>query len=488
MIVVCDAETGRIVRHGRAAHPEAREEADLGVWWEGFRRAATAEVLTGVAALGVAGQRHAVVMLDGRGAPVSPVFLQDEMRAAAAAADLTDELGGPDGWLKTVGFVPRPAYTVAVLRWFARSRPELADRVAMAVAPHDWLTWRLLGGPPEITTDRAGASGTGCWCPFTGQYREDLAQMAFGRPIRLPRLIQPNQAAGSIPDLGVVITPGTSEEAAAALGLGLGPGDAVISIGAAGTVIAVADVPCADPAGTVVDFADATGRHLPQVTVLNAAAVLMFTAAVLGTDLTGLDTLAMQSTPGAHGLVFLPYLDGEQVPALPHASGTLTGLRAESMAPAHVARAAVEGMLCGLADGLDALRWAGADVSRVVLIGKAARTATVQTMAPLLFGVPVFAPEPVNYIALGAARQAAWILSGQPSPPSWPGPQGTLEYGTGDLEVGLAVREQYRGARERLHPELASHNRPRRGKHRRGLELEAVPVEAEAASLPYSST
>jgi xylulokinase len=189
------------------------------------------------------------------------------------------------------------------------------------------------------------------------------------------------------------------------------------------------------------------------VCTLNASRVLRATATLLRTNLEGLSELALRSTPGAHGLVLLPYLDGERTPPLPHAAGTLSGLRRESMYPEHLARAAVEGMLCGLADALDVLRGRGVVVRRVFLVGTVAHAPVVQQVAPLLFGVPVVVPAPGDYAARGAARQAAWALAGGPQPPQWPLPGATVHEAEEDLAVGTAVRQQFASVREQTHPE-----------------------------------
>ena len=176
----------------------------------------------------------------------------------------------------------------------------------------------------------------------------------------------------------------------AALGLGVAVGDAVVSLGASGSVMAVHHGALADPSGPITSFADATGMHLPVVHTLNAVRALRGTAELLGTeDLAALSALALKSTPGASGLVFLPYLEGERTPQLPHTAGTLTGLRRESMKPEHLARAAFEGMLCSLADAMDVLRRRGVEVRRAVLLGATAALPAVQAAAPAIFGAQV---------------------------------------------------------------------------------------------------
>jgi len=309
--------------------------------------------------------------------------------------------------------------------------------------PHDWLTWRLSGGQAEPATDRGDASGTGYWSPATGEYRPDLLELAFGQVPQVPRVLGPREPAGRTP-AGVLLGPGTGDNMAAALGIGARPGDVVVSIGTSGTVFAVHDQPGADPSGIVAGFADATGRYLPLVCTLNAARVLTSIAALLRVDLERLDDLALSGPPGAEGVVLVPYFEGERTPNRPDATAHLSGLRLGNTTPANLARAAVEGMLCGLADGLDALRDQGVDVERVLLVGGGARSVAVREVAASLLDAPVLVPPPGEYVADGAARQAAWVLAGGDEPPGWER-AGTETYET-DAVAG--VRERYSHARE----------------------------------------
>ena len=252
----------------------------------------------------------------------------------------------------------------------------------------------------------------------------------------------------------MLVAAGTGDNMGAALGLGLEPGDVVVSLGTSGTVFGVHTAPTTDATGVVAGFADATGRFLPLVCTLNAARVLTAAAAMLGIDLDGLNRLAISAEPGAGGLVLLPYLDGERTPDLPHATGTLGGLTRTNATPGNLARAAVEGMLCGLADGIDALRSQGLQARRVLLIGGAARSRAVQEIAPSIFGAPVTAPAPLEYVAIGAARQAAGALRsrvGKPDLPNWTPAPSTL-HPVRDLAAGASVRAAYAQLRETVHP------------------------------------
>jgi len=437
-VLVCDAGSGEVVREGSAPHPDATE-VDPERWWEAWL-AASAGLLDGVRALAVAGQQHGMIAMDSAGEVVRPALLWNDTRSAGAARDLVAELGA-QAWATAVGSVPVASFTVTKLRWLARHEPEHARGVDTVLLPHDWLTWRLLGRAATPTTDRGDASGTGYWSPGTGEYRLDLLGAAFGRELRLPRVLGPREAAGETPD-GQLLGAGTGDNMGAALGLGLRTGDVAVSIGTSGVVSAVHEQPTADPSGIVAGFCDATGRYLPLVCTLNAARVLTTTAQLLDTDLLGLEKLAAEAPPGAEGLTLLPYLDGERTPNLPDAAGTLCGMRRTNAAPANLARAAVEGLLCGLADGIDALRALGISPNRIVLLGGGSRSAAVLAQAPDVFGLAVARPEPAEYVARGAARQAAWVLSGAETPPQWPLPV-TAESEPGDIDAGAEVRAQY---------------------------------------------
>ncbi|QKW15941.1 xylulokinase [Verrucosispora sp. NA02020] len=449
-VVVRDADTGDLVRQGRAPHPDGTE-VDPSAWWSALQTAIDAAGgLDDVAAVSVAGQQHGMVCLDESGEVVRPALLWNDTRSAQAAADLVEEAGagtaGRQFWADAVGSVPVASFTVTKLRWLARHEPANADRVAAVCLPHDWLTWRLSGSSDlaALRTDRSDASGTGYWSPATGEYRPDLLERALGRTVRVPTVLGAAEAAGALPG-GALLGPGAGDNAAAGFGVGAGPGDVVVSIGTSGTVFSVADAPAADPTGIVAGFADASGRFLPLVCTLNAARVLDAAAGMLRVGLDELAELALSAPPGADGLVLVPYLEGERTPNRPLATGAVHGLTLGTSTPAHLARAAVEGLLCALADGLDALAAHGATVRRVILVGGGARSAAVRRIAAQVFGSPVVVPPPGEYVADGAARQAAWLALGGAEPPSW-SPSGTEEYAA---EPVPAIRERYAEARER---------------------------------------
>jgi xylulokinase len=426
-IVIRDAVTGAVLRRGTARHAPGTE-VDPETWWTALQAAAAeAGGLADVDAISVSGQQHGMVCLDAEGAVVRPALLWNDTRSADAARDMIADAGagGTDGaeyWARSTGTVPVASITATKLRWLAEHEPENAARTAAVCLPHDWLSWRLAGYGPgsgtaglaALCTDRSDASGTGYWSPSTGEYLPAVLEQTLGHVPVLPRVLGPLESTLRTP-AGQLIAAGSGDNAGAALGVGADVGDVVVSVGTSGTVFAVSATPAADPSGLVAGFADATGHYLPLVCTLNGSRVLDATAALLNVDLPGLTELALGAGDGAGGLTMVPYFEGERTPNLPDATGSLHGITLQNYTPANLARAAVEAIACSLADGLAALTAVGTDVRRVILVGGAARSAALQHAVSAVFGLPVTVPEPDEYVANGAARQAAGALTG-----SWP--------------------------------------------------------------------
>ena len=420
-VVICDADTGEIVRSASSPHPDGTE-IDPQLWWSALQSSINAaKGLDDVAALSVGAQQHGMVCLDETGTVVRDALLWNDTRSGAAAAELVAALGGPDQWAKRIGVVPVAAITATKLRWLADHEPAHADATAVVCLPHDWLTWRLSGSTDigTLCTDRSDASGTGYFSSETNSYQPDLLELAMrGRRPAVPTVLGPHDTAGRT-SAGAVLGPGAGDNAAAALGLGAGPGDCVVSLGTSGVVSAVGEAAPHDPEGIVAGFADATGQQLPLVCTLNGAPVLAAVATMLGLDFDELDRLALSAPSGAEGLTLVPYFEGERSPNLPAAAGALQGVTKRNLSPANVARAAVEGLLASMAYCIEKIASQGVDVRRIILVGGGARSEAVRRIAPAIFGAPVDVPTPAEYVALGAARQAAWTLSQQDSPPSW---------------------------------------------------------------------
>jgi xylulokinase len=421
-IVIRKAETGELVRQGRASHPEGTEVDPI--HWKNALDSAVKDAggLDDVAAISIGGQQHGMVALDESGQVIRPALLWNDTRSADQAIALNAEVGGNQEMAKAVGSVLVASFTASKIRWMADNEKAHADRVHAVALPHDWLSWQLQGGKDFslLFTDRSDASGTGYFDPTTSSYRRDILARALlsDRQISLPRIAEPSTFAGTTSQ-GIPLAAGAGDNAAAALGVQAEPGDVVISLGTSGTAFAVSSTPTHDPSGAVAGFADATGRFLPLVCTLNAARIFDAATSILGKTHDEVGSLALSSVPGAHGLSLLPYFEGERTPNRPDATGVFSGMTLSNSNPADIARAMIEGMLAGLADAVQSLIDLGVDVKRILIIGGAAKNPAVGHIASALFGRPVLIPQAGEYVADGAARQAAWALQAGATAPVW---------------------------------------------------------------------
>jgi xylulokinase len=420
-----DLATGAVVATGSAKHPPTNppvSEQDPRAWWAALTDAIgqLGEHRRNVVAMSVCGQQHGLVLLGDDGAPVLPAKLWNDTTSAPQAAAIVSKLGAR-WWANTTGSVPVASFTVTKLAWVAEHEPQLLDRVAMVMLPHDYLTWRLTS---LHVTDRGDASGTGWYSAVTGNYVRDPLAAALGSSAaeawieRMPRVLGPSESAGAISptaaeELGLpaatMIGPGSGDNMGAALGLGLGLGDVAISLGTSGTVFAVSPTPTADESGAVAGFASASGTYLPLVCTLNATKVTDTVAAWLGVDAAGLAELALAAAGDPGPTMLVPYFDGERTPNLPDATGTFVGLT-NSTTREQLALAAHDGVLGGLLGGLDALRAAGASVEgRTFLVGGGARSGAYRQRLADLTAQPVHVPFTDETVATGAAVQAAVV-------------------------------------------------------------------------------
>lgn len=441
--LLVDSETGQVLEERRAAHPDGTE-VDPRAWLAAVDDAA-GPLLERAEAVAVGGQQHGMVLLDDAGEVVRPALLWNDTRSAGAATALIEEMGGAEASVEEIGSLMVASFTASKLRWVRDAEPENAARAASVMLPHDYVSLHLAEAGTEPFTDRGDASGTGYYSTREEAWKPALVEAAIGRALELPRLPSAPQEVMARTAGDAAIAAGTGDNMGAALGLSLGPGDVSVSIGTSGVCAMVSDTRPGDASGTVTGFADATGRFLPMTTTINASRILEAGRAVLGVDHEEMSQLALASVPGAHGVTLLPYFDGERTPNRPGARATLTGMSTFTTRE-DVARAYVEGLLCSLADGIAALEErTGTAPQRITLIGGGARSRAVQELAPAVFGREVTIAPDGEYVALGAARQAAWALAGTAEPPQW-----TLR---GSRTVGgeptPEVLEAYRELKER---------------------------------------
>ncbi|HEX7353078.1 xylulokinase [Brachybacterium sp.] len=441
--LLVDAESGEVLEERRAAHPDGTE-VDPRAWLAAVDEAA-GPLLERAEAVAVGGQQHGMVLLDERGEVVRDALLWNDTRSAPQAEALIEEMGGAEASVAEIGSLMVASFTASKLRWVRENEPENAKRAASVLLPHDYVSLHLAEQGTAPFTDRGDASGTAYYSTATEEWKPELVELALGRSLELPRLPGTPQEVMGRTAGGAVIAAGTGDNMGAALGLSQSEGDVSVSIGTSGVCAMVSPTRPNDATGAVTGFADATGRFLPMATTINAARILEAGRALLGVSHEEMAQLALASVPGAHGVTLLPYFDGERTPNRPDARATLTGM-STSTTREDVARAYIEGLLCSLADGISALEdITGTAAARITLIGGAARSQAVQQIAPAIFGREVTLAPTAEYVALGAARQAAWALAGTEEPPTW-AISGSRTVGA---EATPEVREAYRALKDR---------------------------------------
>ena len=412
-IVVRKAHSGELVAEAKAPHPDGTE-VDPIAWWQALQKVIN-EVggLEKISAISIAGQQHGMVALNSQGEVIRPALLWNDTRSADAAIEINTEVVNIS---ERVGSALVASFTASKIRWMAKNERDNSSKVAAICLPHDYLSWKLSGSTNlnDLITDRSDASGTGYFDGVKNVYDKEILKLAHlsDREIILPRVLGPNESALRTPN-GTLIGPGAGDNAAAALGVGAELGDVIVSLGTSGTAFSVSKTPTFDPTGEVAGFCDATGNFLPLVCTLNASRILDSANQILQTDYQELGKLALAAQPGSQGLVLLPYFEGERTPNRPNATGVLSGMTLNNTNRTNIARAMIEGMLCGMADAIDSLVRNGVAINRVLLIGGAAKSEAVARIASQVFCREVLVPEPGEYVANGAAKQAAWITTGE---------------------------------------------------------------------------
>lgn len=416
-VVLRDADSGELVASASRPHPDGTEVDPLA--WKSALDGALEELSShSIDAISIAGQQHGMVALDREGKVIRKALLWNDTRSSTEADELNRLI--PDIHAKT-GSKLVASFTAAKVRWLAKHEPENAARVAAIALPHDWLSWQLTGARDinEIFTDRSDASGTGYFDSRSNTYVEEIVTAALGRSdLYLPRILAPNSFGGRAVN-GIPIAAGAGDNAGAALGLGAEVGDLIISLGTSGTAFAVSATSTHDESGEVAGFADATGNFLPLACTLNAAKIFDTVARTLKLTFDQFSALALAAPIGAEGLRIIPHFDGERTPNLPHARGSFQGITHSNFTPANIARAAIEGVIAGMVYAAQRVTDLGVPINRILLIGGAAKNSAVQQITADFFGREIHIPPTGEYVANGAAKQAAWALSGNAQPPEW---------------------------------------------------------------------
>lgn len=407
-------------------HPPVSEQDALD-WWralkETFSELGGSVDLEGVKALSVSGQCHGLVALDSEGAPIRAVKLWNDTSTSSYLDRLFERIPR-ESWVERTGSIPTSAFTISKLAWYLAEEADNAAKTRKILLPHDYLNFRLTG---VCATDRSEASGTGYFDSVSNSYDYALLRECFGDAMpwedMFPEVLGPNDSPGVVTeeaanDLGLLpgipVAVGGGDQHIAALGLGLGAGDVIFSLGTSGVVIASSETPVKDRTGRVDGVANAAGGWLPLVCTLNSTKVTDWMAQMMGVTVQELDSIALQAEASEPVPAFAVYLDGERSPSYPESAGVVCGLVGVTSRPA-LARSAFEGVLGGLIRGMEAIEECGVALGgRVIAIGGGARSPAYTRILADLLGRPVEVVREPEATARGACLQAKLLLDGVP--------------------------------------------------------------------------
>lgn len=432
--IILDSHSGQVLGLGAAPHSlisgdNGRREQEPQQWLQAFSHA-TAQALRAagvdgrqILGIGVSGQQHGLVLLDDQGQVLRPAKLWCDTESTAQNDRLLEWLGGESGSLERLGLVIAPGYTVSKLLWTKQQHPQLFSRIARILLPHDYLNFWLTG---RACSEYGDASGTGYFDVRSRQW--DLELLAHIDPsgrlqAALPPLIESAQAVGSIlPDIArhlglnpaALVSSGGGDNMMGAIGTGnIQPGAITISLGSSGTVYAYADRPPVSRDASVASFCSSSGGWLPLICTMNLTNATGAVRELLGLDLETFNRRVQDAPIGAEGVCMLPFLNGERVPPLPQATGSLLGLTMDNLTQANLCRAVVEGTTFGLRYGLDLLRNNGLQSRSIRLIGGGSKSPVWRQIVADIMDTPVVCTQQSEAAALGAAIQAAWCQARQ---------------------------------------------------------------------------
>jgi xylulokinase len=427
-VVFYDFENGKIVASASSPHElisrDDGSREQKASWWidalDSCFSQIDPEIRKTALAVGVSGQQHGFVPVDGDGAVLSDVKLWCDTSTAGECRELTDAYGSDEDLLKDSGNLILPGYTASKILWFRKTRPEAYARMAHILLPHDYLNYYLTG---EAVMEYGDASGTAlldvrkrCW------HRELVKALDPDRDLTacLPRLIEPWEPAGKvrseaaeqfgIPE-GIPVSSGGGDNMMGAVGTGtIRDGVLTMSLGTSGTLYGYSDKPIVDPDGNLAAFCSSSGGWLPLLCTMNCTVATELMRDLFEYGVREFDQLGANAPAGAEGILTLPFFNGERTPNLPNGKGCIVGMNASNVKRENLFRSALESAILGMKLGLDSFRKLGFKAREVRLIGGGANSAVWRQITADILDLPVVVPETAEAAALGGALQALCCL------------------------------------------------------------------------------
>lgn len=424
--IALDSETGEILTSAQESYdlisglPNGHMEQHPQEWINATKSVIArcvedlGELRSKIAGIGVSGQQHGLVVLDESDEVIRPAKLWCDTSTIKQCQDFSDEFGGVSGLIKIAGNNILPGYTVPKVLWIKQNEPDNYKKIRTILLPHDYINFYLTG---IKRMEYGDASGTGLLNVRTRDWCKDLIDFVDPSMIdKIPEIQSSMNVHGEarpevlkefgLPD-GVIVSAGGGDNMMGAIGTGnVKSGTITASFGTSGTLYGVSDVPAIDDGGEVAAFCDSTDKWLPLVCTMNVTVVTEKIRELFSLSLEDLEGAVTRVQPGADGLSFLPYLNGERTPNLPNGKGVIHGLTCDNMDPAKLARSAMEGATMGLAYGLNKFSEMGVNPSEIRATGGGSKSLIWRQIAADVFNTPVVPLATSEGASLGAAIQA----------------------------------------------------------------------------------
>jgi xylulokinase len=437
--IALDAATGKIIASATRAYdvlpglPPGHLEQDPATW-----SSAVDETIREIAAklgerkkeingIGVSGQQHGFVPLANNGRVIRPAKLWCDTSTTAECDLIRNHFGGAKEVIERVGMDMLPGFTAPKILWLKRHEPGNFARLTTVLLPHDYLNYYLTG---ELSMEYGDASGTALLDMRTRKWARDVVDFIDPALIdKLPVSGSSRKPAGTLlprraqhwnlPE-GVVVSAGGGDNMMGAIGTGnVAPGRVTCSLGTSGTIYAYSATPVIDPGGEVAGFCDSTDAWLPLICTMNVTVATEALRKMFGWSHAQMEDAIKSVPPGADGLLFLPYLQGERTPNLPNGTGVFHGLTTRTFTPAHMARATMEGVTLGLAYGLQRMRSLGIAPTEIRLTGGGSKSAVWRQICADVFQCRVVTLVESEGAALGAAIQALACIETKKTVNQW---------------------------------------------------------------------
>jgi xylulokinase len=411
-------------------HPGWSEQ-DPALWWTAgvaaVRRVLAETGVDGgsVAAVGLTGQMHGLVLLDEAGEVLRPAILWNDQRTQRQCDAIRARIGRAR-LIATTGNDALTGFTAPKIVWVHDEEPDVYRRIRSVLLPKDYVRYRLTG---ERAIDCADGSGTILFDLAARGWSPEIVGELGIDPTWLPPVHEGPAVTGSLTAgaadatglrVGTPVVAGGGDQSANAVGMGVvDAGQMALSLGTSGVVFVATDRPAVEPEGRLHAFCHAVPDrwHLMGVMLSAAGSLQWFRDALApGVAFGDLVDGAAQAPPGSDGLLFLPYLVGERTPHPdPDARGAFVGLTVRH-GLAHLTRAVLEGVAFGLRDSLELVRAAAPGPIPVIRAsGGGTRSALWRQVVADVLGVPVATTETAEGAAYGAAVLAAVGAGWQPT-------------------------------------------------------------------------